>query len=379
MVRQIVHLRALLCLLVQCSTSSSDYYFVVISDAHVDPTYNASLSRACKCNAEYDSDGTCVSSGRPHGSRRFGQYGCDAPRALFSSALAEARRVAPAPAFAVFLGDAARHAAHSAREVRGLVSDTRAALSSSPALASSSSSSGAEGDEDDNGAARPWSVPLFAALGNTDIFPEVRRRGGVAPLSLDALACAELAPPAATLSPVRNRAARRDARFFSFRLVEPSSPRRGSASPPGPPRCSRATTFNRRFVSVARPALVRLSSSRRTRDRPAPRLLSSSLVFSRRRPPFLPPPPPPHRPLGWSRRAPLRRRAVQYTLAIAPSSSGGDDDGPTAAADADDDADDDNEDPEITLAQLAHRLGLSAAANETFLRGGYYAAEAPPR
>ena len=326
MVRQIVHLRALLCLLVQCSTSSSDYYFVVISDAHVDPTYNASLSRACKCNAEYDSDGTCVSSGRPHGSRRFGQYGCDAPRALFSSALAEARRVAPAPAFAVFLGDAARHAAHSAREVRGLVSDTRAALSSSPALASSSSSSGAEGDEDDNGAARPWSVPLFAALGNTDIFPEVRRRGGVAPLSLDALACAELAPPAATLSPVRNRAARRDARFFSFRLVEPSSPRRGSASPPGPPRCSRATTFNRRFVSVARPALVRLSSSRRTRDRPAPRLLSSSLVVARPFSLLLPPPTDPSdgraaRPCAggrFSTRSRSRRRRLAATTTVRP-------------------------------------------------------------
>ena len=54
-------------LLVACSVAGlpplPEDYFVVLADAHVDTLYDANLTRACKCHAEYDS----VDGGLAHG------------------------------------------------------------------------------------------------------------------------------------------------------------------------------------------------------------------------------------------------------------------------------------------------------------------------
>ena len=92
---------------------------LLLADVHVDSLYDASLSPACKCQARYDTDGTCS-----EGSHRnpFGQFGCDPSPALAESALAAAAAALPSPDFIIFGGDYMAHSSPSAAATLAAVS-----------------------------------------------------------------------------------------------------------------------------------------------------------------------------------------------------------------------------------------------------------------
>jgi len=87
--------------------------FLQISDIHLDPWYNGSLSRNCLCNRFGLANLSDWSSCMANSTRNiFGQHGCDAPYALLQRALAAAAANAPKGGYDWILvtGDYVRHA-----------------------------------------------------------------------------------------------------------------------------------------------------------------------------------------------------------------------------------------------------------------------------
>jgi len=86
--------------------------FLQISDVHLDPWYNESLSKRCFCNRFGLESPSDLSSCAANSTRNmFGQHGCDAPYALLQSTLAAAAANAPRGGYdwIVVTGDFVRH------------------------------------------------------------------------------------------------------------------------------------------------------------------------------------------------------------------------------------------------------------------------------
>jgi sphingomyelin phosphodiesterase acid-like 3 len=90
----------------RCVSGGSVEKVLILSDIHYDSLYDSSLSPTCKCNSQYDTDGTCTTGSWQD---LNGQFGCDSPWALVESAISNAAKLVPDPNFILFLGDYVRH------------------------------------------------------------------------------------------------------------------------------------------------------------------------------------------------------------------------------------------------------------------------------
>jgi len=130
--------------------------FLLITDIHLDLTYDGSLSSDCKCEARYDTSGTCGAASRQNA---YGQYRCDASELLVDSALAAAAAALPNPAFVVFGGDYMRHSSTSEQEtLQGVEAVTGLMAKHFPREFGATDSAG--------------SSLVASVLGNADFFPD---------------------------------------------------------------------------------------------------------------------------------------------------------------------------------------------------------------
>lgn len=115
--------------------TSRSGYFLQLSDVHLDPWYNASMGRACFCNAPAGAEERATCAASSTGSA-LGQHGCDAPVALLHSLLAAAVARAPPGGYdwVLVTGDYTRHgmgkqkSPHRQAVVRGIMREVKKAV-----------------------------------------------------------------------------------------------------------------------------------------------------------------------------------------------------------------------------------------------------------
>jgi len=92
---------------------SAPLKIVIITDWHVNPIYNASLSSKCRCT-QWPGDPADPGCELQSPASSYGQYSCDAPQELFVSSLQGASAAMPSPDMVLVLGDLVTHDSPSA-------------------------------------------------------------------------------------------------------------------------------------------------------------------------------------------------------------------------------------------------------------------------